>query len=132
MDLSLTLKSICEKFGLKTQLLNLSAFLSLCLSNLATLCLSLQTIFSHTHTNTHTFPHTESHTSPASVTNLNDKCLKTGGCWKKNKRPEDDSDSQPGGDIIEACNHRLLFPEFSGVQGPGSMWGGVRGKLGGR
>lgn len=43
------------------------------------------------------------------------------------EKGEDDSDSQPGGGIIEACNHGLLFPGFSGVQGPGSMWGGVRG-----
>lgn len=49
-----------------------------------------------------------------------------GGWEKKKKKREDNSDSQPGGDIIEACNHRLLFPGFSGVQGPASMRGGVR------
>lgn len=31
---------------------------------------------------------------------------------KKKKKREDDSDSQPGGDMIEECNHRLLFPGF--------------------
>lgn len=36
-------------------------------------------------------------------------------------------DSRAGGPVVQACNHRLLFPGFSGVQGPGSMWGGVRG-----
>ena len=68
---------------------------------------------------------------------LSDKCLKTRGGWEKDNKKKQkknegaDSVSQPGGDIIEACNHRLLFPGFSSVQGPASMWGGVRVGWGG-
>lgn len=72
------------------------------------------------------FPTTESHTSFASVRDLDDKC------WGRELirwEREDNLNSQHGGNIIEACNHGLLFPGFCGVRGPGSTldWRGEGG-----